>query len=221
MTSSDRTSWPPPEEVFPPDGRAATYVDEFGEIDADVYQTAGKLWEGKGGEFARATLRDVPAGLRLMVRAAADVTRRRRDPGAEIKNLPGYLWTSYRHHVLKELEKENEHRRRDFMDVMESSGRDHTAEDLDRKILVQEVERRMNAFTREVYQYLLLGYEFAEIGEKLNKSPRPLKRRFDRQLMSLMKQIEAEHEAAAGKSRQRNRWWRFRLLSLFAIPVPS
>jgi DNA-directed RNA polymerase specialized sigma24 family protein len=221
MTSSDRTIWPPLEEVFAPAGGAAPYRDEFGEIDADVYQTAGELWNGRGREFARARLQDCPSGLRLMVRAAADVTRRRREHEAEIKHLSGYLWTAYRHLVLNELEKENDHRRRDFMNVMESSGQDSTAKDLDRKILVQEVERRMDAFTRKVYQYLLLGFEFSEIGEKLNKNPRALKRRFDRQLARLMKQIEAEHAAAASKSMRRNRRWPFRILSFFAIAVPS
>ena len=221
MASSDGAQWPPFEELFPAGGGETFYTDEFGEIDDDVYRVAGELWDSKGKIFARATLRDTAAGSRLMKKAAADVTRTRRENDAEIKNLSGYIWMSYKRLVLKELEKENAHRRRDLMSVVESSGQDSTEEDLNRKILLQEVMRRMNAFTRDIFELLVVGYDFSEIGEKKKKNPRALKRRFDRQIVRLMNEIEAEHAAAAKKSRRRNRLWPFRLLSFFAIAAPS
>ncbi len=220
MTSSDGPKWPPFEEVFPEGGGGTSYTDEFGEIDADVYRAACELWNSKGGVFAQGTLGDIAAGSRLMKKAAADVTRSRRENDAEIKNLLGYMWMSYKRLVLKELEKENEHRRRDLMSVVESSGQGGTEEDLDRKILLQEVVRRMNAFTREIFELLVVGHDFSEIGEEKKKNPRALKRKFDRQIVRLMKEIEAAHKAAANKCRQRNRLWPFRLLSLLAIAVP-
>lgn len=218
MAESKRTVWPPPEAVYPGCGeQSPAYVDEFGAIDADVYRAAGDLWKSRGEGFALATLRDAHAGLRLMLRAAADVTRRRQAPDAGIKNLPAYLYRSYQRRVLEELEMENDHRRRDLLSVAQQGGEVTPVEDVERKILIQQIEQRMEAPMRELYQYLVLGFDFSEIGRKLGKSHRALKKRFDRHLKRLLERLKSEHEAAARRGRKVNRRSLFSSLSLCAL----
>lgn len=214
MADSKRTVWSPFEEVYSVDAeQTSAFRDEFGEIDVDIYQAAGEVWRKKGEGFALSTLHDAHAGVRLLLRAAADVTRRRREPDADIENLGGYLWRSYKRRVLEELEKENEHRRLELLSVP-PPGEDRPDEDLHWKILVQQVERRMEASMKEVYQYLVLGFKFADIGKALQKNPRALKKRFDRQLARLVKQLRDDHEKAARRSSEFNRHRFFTLFNL-------
>lgn len=202
MAGSGRTNWPQLEGVDSTNSQqTSAYTDEYGEIDIDIYETAGDLWRRNGESFALSKLRDAAAGLSLMLRTAVDVTRRRNAPDAAIESLSAYIWRSYKRRILDELEKENEHRRRDLMSVTQAICTDTLAEDLDKKILIQQIEQHMEDSMYEVYQYLVLGFDFSHIGEILRKKPRALKKRFDRQLKHLIQRLKSEHEAAGRRSR--------------------
>src|SRR5215475_14706445 len=92
-----RLSWPSLDEG---------YTDEFGVICPEVYRAAGELWPQAEG-FVHSKLRDRPAGMQLMLKATAAVSRKRREQPDQIRDLKAYLWTTFKRLVSDELEKEN------------------------------------------------------------------------------------------------------------------
>lgn len=168
-----------------------SYTDEFGEIDPGVYAIAGRLW-GQGERYARSTLGDASTGLRLMLRAVAIVSRKQATPGSLIANLSAYLFQTYKHLVLAELEKENGHRQRETERRAEVASLSVSlAEDVDRKILVQQIMGRMDAWMRETFELLTLGHTFEEIAKLRGSNAQVLRTKFSRHLKRLIKQIRA------------------------------
>jgi hypothetical protein len=161
MSKLTGTVWPP---------LATAYTDEFGHIEPDVYKAAGALWSVRAEQFARSTLGDAPTGLRLMLKAAALVSRKYLEPGMHIENLSAYLFHAYKRLVLAELEKENGRRKRNADIYEELVSRPDEADDVNRKILIEQIMRRMDPWTRGVFELLILGYSFEEIGEARGKS---------------------------------------------------
>jgi hypothetical protein len=182
MNQPGVTIWPPLETA---------YTDEFGEIDPEVYATAGRLWT-QGERFALHALVDAPGGLRLMLRAAAIVTRRLSLPDVRIANLPAYLFQIYKHLVLAELEKQSGHRKREVDRRTELEALSFPlAEDIDRKILIQQIMRRMDSRMCEVFELLILGHSFEEIGRLRGQNGHALRTGFHKQLKRLTKEIQA------------------------------
>src|ERR687894_716864 len=123
MAPHKQTLWPPLEEA---------YTDEFGPIAEDVYGCAGGLWP-RAEAFSLSTLRDGPAGLRLLLKACAQVSRARSENLTHIDNLPGYLFRTFKRLVLERLEVENGHRRLEAESLPAPAADD--AGSLDQKIL--------------------------------------------------------------------------------------
>ncbi|HEX7317470.1 MAG TPA: hypothetical protein VF297_26455 [Pyrinomonadaceae bacterium] len=191
MKKSDLTDWPPLQ---------AAYTDEFGRIEPEVYQAAKAVWEGGGQQLARSKLGDAHAGLRLMLKAAANVTRVYLNPNARIENLPSYLYTAYKRLLLAELEKLNGHRQRDAqLHVALTSEPDTTAADLDKKIELQGLYRRMDQWTRKIFVLRVYGYTFDEIGKFCGASGDGIRTRFAKKVHLLLKELEAETRAAEQK----------------------
>lgn len=166
-----------------------SYTDEFGEIDLEVYATAGRLWS-QGEKYARSALGDTSTGLRLMLKAAAIVSRKQATPGNLIANLSAYLFQTYKHLVLAELEKENGHRQRETERRAEIESLSISlAEDVDRKILVQQIIGRMDLWMRETFELLTLGHNFEEIAKLRGSNAHVLRTKFNRHLKRLTKQI--------------------------------
>jgi DNA-directed RNA polymerase specialized sigma24 family protein len=187
MVDFVHTNWPPLE---------TGYTDEFGPIDAEAYQVAGHLWR-QAESFARSKLGDEANGLRLLLKAAAQVSRLRAQQPDQITNLTAYLQQTYKRLVLAELEKENGHRQREEELARElSSLLCSPSEELDRKILIQQLVRRMDEWTRQVFEWLALGHSFEEIGRALGRSPHATRNKYHERLKRLMQQIAAETEAA-------------------------
>lgn len=169
------------------------YTDEFGLIDPVLYEAAGVLWKTSAERFALSTLADAPTGLRLMLKAVAIVSRKSAEPGNLIANLSAYLYQTYKHLVLAELEKENGHRRRETERQTEIESLSVSlAEDVDRKILVQQIVRQMDDWMREVFELLTLGHTFEEIGRLRNQNAHALRTKFNKHLKRLTKQIQSE-----------------------------
>jgi hypothetical protein len=180
--------WPPLSEA---------YLDEFGPIAEDVYRCAGELWP-RAEAFSVSTLRDGPAGLSLLLNASALVTRARSERHTRIDNLPAYLFTTFKRLVLARLEVENGHRRleegRLFAPTPEGPA------DPDEKILLQQIIRRMDAPTREVFELLLLGYTFEEIADNYGRGANALRATYSRQVRRLVSRVTSEHKDAAEKT---------------------
>jgi DNA-directed RNA polymerase specialized sigma24 family protein len=176
----------------------AAYLDEFGVIDPEVYTAAGHMWR-KGERFALSAIGDAAAGLRLMMRAAAVVTRKRTAPGSAIENLNAYLFQTYKHLVLAVMEKENGHRRLDLEHQAESaSAPDADSRELERRILLQQIVGRMDDWMREVFELLTLGYTYEEIGRLRRERGNVVRSRFSKQLRQLVNRLEAEGGGPGG-----------------------
>ena len=183
MMESRGTIWPQLETA---------YTDEFGHIEPEVYKAAGSLWS-RAEKYALSTLGDAATGLRLMIRAVALVSRKHTAPQEPIANLRAYLFQTYKHLVLAELEKENGHRQRETEMQAEMASMPSTvAADLDRKILLEQITRRMDEWMREVFELLILGYSFEEIGQSRGKDGHGIRTKFNKQLHQLTEQLKAE-----------------------------
>jgi hypothetical protein len=169
---------------------STAYTDEFGRIEPDVYEAAGALWKTRAERFALSTLADAPTGLRLMLKAVAVVSRKYAEPGNLIANLSAYLYQTYKHLVLAELKKENGHRQRATERETELESLSVSlAEDVVRKILVEQIMRQMDDWMREVFELLVLGHTFEEIGRLRDQNGHALGNKFNKHLKRLMKQI--------------------------------
>jgi RNA polymerase sigma factor (sigma-70 family) len=171
------------------------YVDEFGSISSDVYQAAGELWPS-AQRFALMTLHDAPAGIRLMMKAAARVSHRLDEVGnQEIHDLKGYLFAVFKRMVLSELEKEAGHlRAASLLEQETSRDAEDLAQILERKILIDEVVQRMDPQTRRVFELLVLGYTFEEIADRTGVKANVIRSRFSKRINRLTRSIRREIE---------------------------
>ncbi|MDT5296304.1 MAG: hypothetical protein QOJ76_3184 [Acidobacteriota bacterium] len=184
MVNATRINWPPLD---------VEYTDEFGLIAPEVYAAAGQLWL-KGEKYALSTIGDGAAGLRLMIKAAALVSRRLAAPDHAIENLGAYLFQTYKHLLLAEMERRNGHRQRDLERhaALSEAGLNADAEELERRILLQQIVARMDGRMRETFELLTLGYSFEEIGRLRRENGHALRTKFNKQLKQLVKHLNPD-----------------------------
>lgn len=174
MAESTQTQWPQIESA---------YTDEFGQIDPEVYRAAAAVW-GQAEPFALHTLGDTPAGLRLMLKAAASVSRVRAEAAGTIRDLPSYLFKTYTRLVLAERQKESDRRQIAETEARLSDVKDEAAE-IERKVLLHEIMRMMDGWTRQVFEWRCLGHGFAEIARWLGTSENAARNKFNHQIKLL------------------------------------
>lgn len=167
------------------------FVDEFGAIDARVYETALALWP-RAERASLQMLHDTATGQHLLMKACALVTRKHADSPDAITNLPAYLYRTWRRLMLEELEKQNHHRQIEenlFAENAEPHHTRHSADQLDRRILLQQIVNRMDDWTRRVFEYQTLGFTFDEIASQMGGNGHAIRIRYDRQIKLLTKQL--------------------------------
>jgi DNA-directed RNA polymerase specialized sigma24 family protein len=129
-----------------------------------------------------------------MLKSASLVTRARSSERTNIQNLSSYLYRTFKRLVLEELEKENRHRRLAAEAASALSPREETgAVTLDRKILIQQLIGRMDGSTRQVFELLILGHTYDEIGLFVGKDGQAVRTKYSKQIRKLIKKIEAEN----------------------------
>ena len=133
---STRLSWPSLDEG---------YTDEFGVICPDVYRAAGELWP-QAERFVHSKLRDCPAGMQLMLKAAATVSRKRKEQPDQIRDLKAYLWTTFKHFISDEAEKESRYQPLE-PELQPENGSHRISEALNDQILIEEVMAQMDSWT--------------------------------------------------------------------------
>jgi len=168
---------------------ATAYVDEWGAIAPEVHRAAMAL-RNQAESFARLTLHNEDAGHTLLAKAAAIVTRALDEHPGTITNLPAYLFKTYKRQVLAELEKEKS---RERILVEHGAGTSQNGQnayvELDHQILIHELRRLMDERTREVFDLLVLGHSFEEIGLILGKSSRAVRNNYYDHLDRLKKEL--------------------------------
>lgn len=177
MTNESVTDFPPIE---------AAYKDEFGEVDPEVYQTAKEIWS-PAKSFALRLFHDSHRGLDLLLKAVVKVSRARKT--VEINNLKGYLFLTYKRLVLAELEKENGHRRI-LAEHYDTDGFNTKPEDdLNKKILINELRRRMDDWMREVFDFLSLGYNYEDLVPRYGKAANIIRSKYSKKTAKLARRI--------------------------------
>jgi DNA-directed RNA polymerase specialized sigma24 family protein len=153
------------------------YEEEFGPVDPEVHRVARDLWP-RAAHLATDLLHDPVAGYGLLKRAVAAVSGLPPDKRERIRDLPAYLFQTYKRLVLAELEKRNGHRKSDIDAAAFFRPATADADRIDRDILIEELVRRMDSWTREVFETLTLGYSFEEISRALDTNPQVVRNRF-------------------------------------------
>jgi DNA-directed RNA polymerase specialized sigma24 family protein len=168
------------------------YLDEFGQIETDVYLVASGLWR-QAESYALRVLQDAQTGQILLLKATALVSRVKRESPKQIDNLQAYLYSTFKRLVLAQLEKENGHRKLEVehLSQLPQPG-ESLSVDVDRKILIQQIMRSMESWMLEVFELLVLGHTFEEIAPRFNQSAHVLRTRYSKSLKKLTKQILAE-----------------------------
>jgi DNA-directed RNA polymerase specialized sigma24 family protein len=175
---SPRLSWPSLDEG---------YTDEFGVICPEVYQVAGELWP-QAESLVYSRLRDHPAGMRLMLKAAAAVSRKLKEQPDQIRDLKAYLWTTFKRLISEEAE--NESRYQPLEPEQHPTNNSHgPSEELNDKILIEEVMAQMDSWTRTVFELRVLGYQFEDIAQMLKMRPNLLRSKFHKEIKKLSRQI--------------------------------
>lgn len=176
-----------PFTIFPP--LDSPYVEEFGFIDPVVYLAAQEQW-AQAERLAIELLNDAHEGLRLMLKAVASVSRvRHKDPNS-IKKLPAYLFFSYKRLLLAELEKENGHHARLAAHEAESGKGETDEEKLNRQILINEIRRQMDEWTREVFDLLCLGYKYEDLVPECGSAANVIRSKYHKKVEKLAQQVQ-------------------------------
>ena len=169
--------------TWPPLSNA--YQDVFGDIELDVYNAAGEIWQlGRG--FAHARGIDDAITHTAMIRAVAKVSRRQKQSPLDLQTpgaLKRYLFTSFRRCLLDEIKNEQSSagsRVEDLEAVADQSSSESLAEQIEKKILLEEIVRHMDDKTRFIYERLILGYSFEEIAETMGTKSNILRSRFSK-----------------------------------------
>jgi DNA-directed RNA polymerase specialized sigma24 family protein len=178
-----------------------SYTDEFGHVEIDVHRVAGDIWPW-AERYARQVLQDGQAGQRLLLQATAIVSRVNAEHAEHISDLRAYLVRTFKRLVLAQLEKESGHRRLES-EMLRGSVDEGNAStpDLEQKILVQQIVQRMDGWMREIFEQLVLGHTFEEIGRKSRQNAHSLRTKYNKHFNKLIKQMRAEMLPAAESPR--------------------
>jgi DNA-directed RNA polymerase specialized sigma24 family protein len=179
-----------PEILWPDLG--SSYVDEFGFIDQTVYEVARNVWPRVALSVAR-TLRDSQAGQRIMMKAAALVSRKLKEDPERITNLHGYLYKTFVRSLREELEREGRHAELGRASLVKNDvSRSQSDEALFQKILVHQILKRTDPRMRRIFELLLLGYSLEEIAKAQGTAANHLRSYWSREIRRLRTAIEAE-----------------------------
>jgi DNA-directed RNA polymerase specialized sigma24 family protein len=182
----------------------SAYTDEYGQVQVEVYMAAGAIWNA-ARRFALLILQDSHAGSRLLLRATVIVSLKRTEPDAQIDDLTAYLFQTYKRLVLDELRKEN--RRKEIQAERRAELNSlsiNITEDMDRKILLEQIVRRMDPWLRGVYELRCLGYDFDVIAKSLGEKTNVVRSKFSKRVAHLMNDIKEETRRDAERSQKRD-----------------
>lgn len=163
------------------------YTDEFGVICPEVYRAAGELWP-QAENFVNSRLHDCPAGIQMMLKAAAAVSRKRQEQPDQIRDLKAYLWTTFKRLITEEVEKEGRYQPLEPEQQPTNDAYGHS-EALNDQILIDEVMARMDSWTCTVFELRVLGYQFDDIAQMLKMRPNLLRSKFHKEIKKLSRRL--------------------------------
>ena len=171
------------------------YVDEFGTVDPEIHELAGILWPSVHTRILCA-IKDLDAGQRLLMKAVAIVSRRRREQPEQMTNLSGYLYVIFSHLLTEASRKQAIHDQLDNIPDVGFGATDGQEAEINQTILVREILSRADDWTREIYEYLILGYSFEELAPHYGMKPNRLRSKWSKSMAKIRKQIKKESRTA-------------------------
>lgn len=183
-----------PEDLLNWPSLTSAYQDVFGEIDLDVYNVAGEIWQ-QGRTFARAKGIDDAIAHTAMLRAVAKVSHRLRKPAPKLKTRgarKAYLFTAFRRCLSDETQTKVSLTKSPPDDVETLADDNNLADEIERKILLEEVVRHMDPKTRGIYERLTLGYSFEEIAGSMGTQANRLRSAFSKRIKKIASEFAIE-----------------------------
>lgn len=169
------------------------YEDEFGKIHPHILSVAEAIWR-KSGDFFSKIIQDPHQCLKILMRAAALVSRKYNAGETEIKNPTSYLYTTFRHLILAEVSRRKRHCELEAEVGMkqietEICGAD---EQIYQKILVNQLRARMDDWMRAVFDLQTIGYQYKDLIPKYGSSENIIRSRYSKNLLKLKNEILSE-----------------------------
>ncbi len=164
-------------------------VDRFGRtIDPAVLEAAGELGQGVI-EYGERAVGDPAVLANLLEDSAAAVSRvlrsQQQGNGNPIRDLRAYLFTAF----IRRVNRIARRRPASGDSPYPPSMRMPPAEDLDRKILIEEFLRRCDPVTCEMFYRRIEGFSWKEIGKKYGVSAHAAESRFGQALQRVRKRL--------------------------------
>jgi len=179
MADSLETKWPPLNEA---------YRDELGAIDYDIYAAAGEIWP-MAAALSKTVLHDESIGQVALLTVCARITESRAAERIQIKSLKGYIFQAYRYEILRLLQQRRLH---DELSAQRYAVIEETqsADDVLKKILIEEIISRMDATNRQIFELRVLGHSFEDIARMVGKRSNAVRNIYSRQLSKIRNELE-------------------------------
>lgn len=164
-------------------------VDRFGRaIDPAVLEAAGKLGQPVI-DYGERVLGDPAVVANLLEESAAAVTRVLRachqGDGTPIRDLRAYLFTAFIRRIHRVISRRATRGNSDHLPSM----RVPVAEDLDRRILIEEFLRRCDPVICEMFYRRVEGFSWKEIGKKHGISAHAAESRFGQAVQRIRRRL--------------------------------
>ena len=160
------------------------FQKSFPALTEDVYNAAGEIWPD-ALKVARHEGLDDSEARAVLFKAIARVSNRE---GEEIRSLHNYLFKTYRRLIRRVIDEQKRHTSLESINE-EISSDDNVAAIMENDILVGEIVARMDPVMRRIYEGLILGYSFEELGRKEGQKANVLRSRFSRGVRHLAREI--------------------------------
>ena len=192
MSDLSTSEWPHWDALTP------TFKNSFSSINEGVYEAAREIWPN-ALQLAQHHGLDTSDALDTLLKVIESVSKIvERHKSEEIKSLSNYLFRSYQRAIWKTLKEEKHHESLESINE-ELTSVINVSDMMERTILLGEIVARMDKQIHQVFEFLILGFSFEEIGQKLSTSPNAIRARFSRELQRLAREIKAEEESALQK----------------------
>jgi predicted regulator of amino acid metabolism with ACT domain len=99
--------------------------------------------------------------------------------------------------ILAELEKDNNRRRFESEAHLDLEWQAQ-ATNVERRVLLNQIVRAMDDWTRNVFEWLTLDYSFKEIAQHLGMNHKVLRNKYDRHIRALIRQIREREDDNGG-----------------------
>lgn len=177
--------------------------NDCGRINPEVHCAAGEIWQS-AENFSQRILKDSPRGYTLMHAAVAQVSRIIEKDPHRIKNLEAYLYRTFKRMVVDELRTENFHRALGQARWVDNLSLDDSEEDkLNQRILIYELMRRTDAWTRTVFQLQMLGHTYEEMIPQYGTAANVIRSRYSKNIKKLAMCLRRETKNCERQQKER------------------